>query len=125
MSQLLQDQLLDQARQPRNFRVMPNPTFVRHETNASCGDHLSLFVHSADGLLIDEATFTGQGCVISLASASLLTTYLKGRTIGEALARSEADVVGSLGMPLNPLRQPCALLPFVAFKEGVRLWTKV
>jgi len=83
LDDLYQEIILDHNRRPRNFGVLKEPTHRAEGHNPLCGDEVTVFLH-LDGDTIREITFDGQGCAISRASASLMTTRLKGKSIAEA-----------------------------------------
>jgi len=83
LSELYRDVIVDHNRNPRNFRPMPGADSHAEGYNPLCGDRLTLFV-KLDGDRISDVSFQGSGCAISVASASLLTESVKGRTIPEA-----------------------------------------
>lgn len=80
---LYQELVLDHSRQPRNFRKLEGATRTAEGFNPLCGDQPTLYVKLADGL-IEDIAFQGAGCAISKASASLMTTALKGKKQEEA-----------------------------------------
>lgn len=80
---LYQEVIIDHNRNPRNHHVMLDPTYQADGFNPLCGDKLHLFLKTKNDL-IEEACFTGGGCAISTASASLMTEFLKGKTLTEA-----------------------------------------
>jgi nitrogen fixation NifU-like protein len=95
LEELYQEVILDHSRRPRNFGTLPNADVLVHGDNPACGDEIHLGVHfSPDGKL-EEIKFSGQGCAISQASASMMTMKLKGKTRAEAaeLSRSFHDLV--------------------------------
>lgn len=79
---LYQQLILDHGRHPRNKRVMEHPTYSQVGNNRLCGDSLIIYVREEKGV-IKELSFEGVGCAISLASASLMTESLKGKTEDE------------------------------------------
>ncbi len=83
LQELYQEVILDHNRNPRNFGDMDCYTHHAHGHNPLCGDQLELFLHIKDGV-ISEVKFNGSGCAISKASASIMTTILKNKTIEEA-----------------------------------------
>jgi len=85
---LYQDVIVDHGRHPRNFHKLDEATRTAEGVNPLCGDQLTLYVKIADGR-IEDIAFHGVGCAISQASASLMTTALKGKTQEEALALFE------------------------------------
>lgn len=80
---LYQEVIFDHNRNPRNFRVIENPSREVEGFNPLCGDRLTLFLEIEDGVIID-ASFQGSGCAISTASVSLMTEIIKGKTEQEA-----------------------------------------
>ena len=90
LNDLYQELILDHKRHPRNFRDMPDATRAVDGHNPLCGDQLRLFVKVVDGR-VEDVSFIGVGCAISMASASMLTETVKGRTVDEA-QRLFADI---------------------------------
>ena len=82
--ELYREVILDHARNPRNFGALENATRTVDGINPLCGDRLTLYVDIDDERL-DAVRFDGHGCAISLASASLLTVAVEGRSIEDAL----------------------------------------
>jgi len=85
LNDLYQQVILDHCKKPRNFHELPAATRSAQGRNPICGDQLKLFL-AMDGDTIKDISFTGSGCCISKASASLLTEFAKGKT--------KADVEG-------------------------------
>ena len=85
LGDLYQEVIIDHGRHPRNFGELEGATQSAEGFNPLCGDQLTLHVKVADGR-IDDIAFEGAGCAISQASASLMTTAIKGKTQDEALA---------------------------------------
>src|SRR5215208_2535122 len=83
LATLYQDLILDHNRAPRNFRSMENANRRVEGHNPLCGDRLTVWL-KMDGDLIEDAAFQGSGCAISRASASLMTSAVKGKTRAEA-----------------------------------------
>jgi nitrogen fixation NifU-like protein len=124
---LYQELILDHNRKPRNFREMEHADHQLLGHNPLCGDQLTLWL-KMDGDRIADVSFKGQGCAISKASASLMTTSVKGKTRDEAevifekfhdlvtgkLDEVQAKELGSLrafgGVSKFPLRVKCASL---------------
>ncbi len=80
---LYQQVIMDHNKKPRNFREMDDANHLAHGNNPLCGDALVVFV-KLDGDVIEDVSFQGSGCAISVASASLMTEALKGKTLTEA-----------------------------------------
>ena len=133
---LYQELILEHNRKPRNFREMENADRKIEGRNPLCGDALTLWV-KMDGDSIADVSFKGQGCAISKASASLMTTAVKGKTRDEAdqlfgkfhdlvlgtLPESEQASLGSLralgGVSRFPLRVKCASLAWHALRAAL------
>ena len=84
LRELYQEVILDHGKSPRNFRVIEGARFHAHGYNPMCGDQLEVFVVTDDGGHITDVSFVGKGCAISVASASLMTEILRGKTVDEA-----------------------------------------
>lgn len=83
LADLYQAVILDHNRRPRNFEEMDDPDRVAVGDNPVCGDHYTVFLQM-DGDRIKKVSFQGAGCAISKASASVMTSLLKGKTLEEA-----------------------------------------
>jgi nitrogen fixation NifU-like protein len=83
LRELYQQVILDHNKSPRNFREMENATQFAEGYNPLCGDHLDVDLLVEDGI-VKDVSFKGEGCAISKASASLMTSILKGKTRAEA-----------------------------------------
>ena len=81
--ELYQEVIIDHGRHPRNIGSLPGKTHYAEGYNPLCGDHLYLDLQ-VEGYVISNLAFRGEGCAISMASASLMTEILKGKTIAEA-----------------------------------------
>jgi nitrogen fixation NifU-like protein len=136
LEELYQEVILDHSRRPRNFGVLENADVLVHGDNPACGDEIHLGVHfGADGKL-EEIKFSGHGCAISQASASMMTMKLKGKSRAEAaeLSRTFKDLVtgesaeslkvlGDLqllqGVRKFPQRVKCAMLAWRAVEQAL------
>ncbi len=85
LRELYQEVILDHSRQPRNFGALEEANRAAHGDNPLCGDKIAVYLDIEDGIVRD-ARFTGRGCAISMASASLMTEAVIGRP--EAAARA-------------------------------------
>jgi nitrogen fixation protein NifU and related proteins len=83
LDELYQEVILDHNKSPRNFRERVDANRRSEGYNPLCGDHVTVYVNLADGVIRD-ISFKGSGCAISKASASMMTTELKGKTEAEA-----------------------------------------
>ena len=90
LRELYQELILDHARHPRHFGSLDDATHSADGVNPLCGDKLTVYLRVGDDGRIEEATFEGVGCAISVASASLLTESIRGRHADEVLADGDA-----------------------------------
>ncbi len=103
--------ILDHYRHPRNKGVLAEATVSARDTNPLCGDEVAFYLKLDGGGVVAEARFDGRGCAISQASASLVSTMLAGKTVGEIAAIDRDAVLEALGVPISGARLKCALLP--------------
>lgn len=89
LKQLYQETILDHGRQPRNFRILADADHQQEGFSPVCGDQLTFYVKLNPDQNIADLSFYGVGCTISMASASLMTETLRGKSIGEATALFE------------------------------------
>ncbi|MCL4306054.1 SUF system NifU family Fe-S cluster assembly protein [bacterium] len=140
MNDLYSDILLDHYRLPRNKGKLPDETISVEGKNPLCGDEIVLHLRLENGL-VSDITFEGNGCAISMASASMLTEDLKGRTIEEVQERisqfrhliregeepageSMNDMASLIGVAQLPVRVKCATLAWTTMEEAVNQITK-
>jgi len=88
------------------------------QDNPVCGDVVRLDIRLADGR-VSDARFSGRGCVISMASASMFTEEILGKTVEELKALQDKDVFSMLGITLGPVRAKCGLLPLRVLQSGL------
>ncbi|MGB9631978.1 MAG: Fe-S cluster assembly sulfur transfer protein SufU [Chloroflexaceae bacterium] len=120
MDDIYREQILEHARYPHNFGTLEHPTVSHEEYNPLCGDRVRIDLLIEDGVIAD-VRFSGKGCAISQASASMLTDEIKGMNVETAKAFSKDDLLALIGIPLskNPTRLKCALLSLKALKAGL------
>ena len=112
---LYHEMIVDHGKNPRNFGVLENAHELK-DLNPLCGDQLTLYV-KIDGDIITDAKFSGQGCAISMASSSLMTQAIKGKTLAEAKTLFEA--FHGLIMQETTLEHVGAILGKLAVLQGV------
>jgi nitrogen fixation NifU-like protein len=83
-SELYLQVILDHNKKPRNFKKLEDPTHSADGYNPLCGDHLMVYLRVGSNNIIEDISFEGDGCAISKASSSMMTTALKGKSIEEA-----------------------------------------
>ncbi len=109
MDDLYRDYILEHYRRPHNFGVLEQPSASIEGNNPLCGDRITLQLHVTDGL-VDQVAFTGRGCAISQASASLLTDEIKGKPLADVAGFRADDLLDLLGIEISPARLKCAML---------------
>ena len=114
-----QAQILDHYKHPHNRGTLDPATHRAHESNPLCGDEIVLTLRVDGQDRIEDVRFDGEGCAISMASASLLTDNLKGKSLTEAASIDRAAVLNSMGVPLSSVREQCALLPLRALQAAL------
>jgi nitrogen fixation NifU-like protein len=137
LNSLYQQLILEHYRSPRNKAELPDKTVEIHMRNPVCGDEIRLQLRIEDER-IAEAKFLGQGCSISQAAVSMMTTLIEGRSLDEADAlaerftammhgdaeaardRSMGDLRALAGVSKFPVRIKCALLGFDALQEALK-----
>ncbi|MEI7750256.1 MAG: SUF system NifU family Fe-S cluster assembly protein [Candidatus Moraniibacteriota bacterium] len=118
MPSLYQAVILDHSKHPRNCGHLEHANHHGEAKNPTCGDSLSMDILTENGIITD-IRFTGQGCAISQASASLLSESVKGKPIEAALTLTPEDIVTLLGVELSPNRLKCALLSLETLKQAL------
>ena len=105
---LYQDLILDHGKHPRNFHTLPQANREALGHNPLCGDRLMLYLNVDDRGIIKDAGFQGSGCAISVASASMMTEMLKGKTIAESeklFGYLHASCTGDVSAPATGLNE--------------------
>ena len=111
MDNFYRENILDHYRNPRNFGKMKSPDSGGEDANISCGDKIGIQIKLQNkDKTIEDIRFYGEGCAISMASASLLTGKVKGMKVEEVKKLVTKDVLILLGFELTPTRLKCALL---------------
>jgi nitrogen fixation NifU-like protein len=119
MDDFYRENILEHYRQPHNAGTLEHPTHSHEENNPLCGDVIRIDLHVNENNVIDQVAFSGKGCAISQASASMLTDMIKGKTLDEARQISKDDILEALGIEIGPVRMKCALLSLKVLKAGV------
>jgi nitrogen fixation NifU-like protein len=139
--ELYQEVILDHGKNPRNFRHPEDANHEAHGNNPLCGDRLTVYVRVGDDQRIEDAAFEGRGCAISVASASMMTDIVRGKTMaqveelfddfhkmctgGEVTESSpeledDMDKLRALsGVRQFPMRVKCATLAWHTLNEAV------
>ncbi|NOT35457.1 MAG: SUF system NifU family Fe-S cluster assembly protein [Candidatus Eisenbacteria bacterium] len=116
--EIYRENILEHYRNPRCRGTLDAPTHTFEDANPLCGDRIRMDLSVRDGKL-DEVRFSGQGCAISQASASMLCEAVEGRPVEELRALGREDVLEMIGIDLGPVRLKCALLALKTLKAGL------
>ena len=115
---MYQEIILDHYRHPHNKGEMKDSTVRTFDTNPLCGDAITIYLKIKHNK-IEDVKFMGTGCAISLASASMLTDEIKGKTLDEVRKLTKDDILKFLGIEISAVRLKCALLSLKVLKVGV------
>ena len=138
ISGLYQEVILDHAKSPRNFGVLEQYTCTAEGNNAMCGDQLTVYVDIKDGV-VSDVSYRARGCAISIASASIMSSIIKGKTMeevhilfdkfhmlctGQEIEDDDDDIERMRvlsGVSKFPTRVKCATMSWHAVKEALRV----
>lgn len=118
MDELFRENILEHHKHPRCHGTMENPDATFEDANPLCGDRIRMDFRIADGVL-QEVRFSGQGCSISQAAASMLCEHVQGLPLERIKELGREDVLEMLGIELGPVRLKCALLALKTLKAGI------
>jgi nitrogen fixation NifU-like protein len=141
LRELYQEVILDHGKSPRNFHDIEDATAHAHGANPLCGDQLVVYLKVGDDKRIEDVSFVGKGCAISVASASMMTELVKGKTVDEAkemfrrfhemctgddegdestLLEDDLEKLNVLsGVRAFPVRVKCATLPWHTLNAAI------
>ena len=139
LNDLYQEVILDHNKRPRNFGKLEGANAVAHGVNPLCGDRFDIYILKDTAGIVKKISFQGDGCAISKASASMMTSAVEGKTEKEAgvlaghfihlltdntVADEDRDGVGKLkffeGVKNFPIRVKCATLAWRALEEALK-----
>tara|TARA_Y100000592_G_C5317228_1_gene243054 strand:- start:225 stop:668 length:444 start_codon:yes stop_codon:yes gene_type:complete len=138
ISGLYQEVILDHAKSPRNFGVLEQYTCTAEGNNPMCGDQLTVYVDIKDGV-VSDVSYRARGCAISIASASIMSSIIKGKTMeevhilfdkfhmlctGQEIEEDDDDIERMRvlsGVSKFPTRVKCATMSWHAVKEALRV----
>jgi nitrogen fixation NifU-like protein len=117
-SSYYREQIIDLYENPLNHGELATADFSYEEDNPLCGDVVRIDVKLDENGRVADVAWSGEGCAISQASASLLTEELKGKTLAEVKEFPKEKVLELIGIPLSMARVKCALLSLKVLKAG-------
>lgn len=119
MDDFYREEILEHYTHPHNYGRMDSPDISHEEHNPLCGDQVRFDIRlDSDGQTVKDVRFSGVGCAISKASASMLSDLIIGKRLDEIRDLTKDDLLDELGIDLGPVRLKCALLPLKVVKIG-------
>ena len=115
---LYREVILEHSKNPRNKGTLNPADFSYQDVNPLCGDEIRIDVR-VEGDRVADIKFSGRGCAISQAAASMLTELALGQPVAEVKEISKEDILDELGAPIGPARMKCALLGLKVLKAGL------
>jgi nitrogen fixation protein NifU and related proteins len=117
MEQMYRENILDHYKHPHNYGTLDD-AITHKESNPLCGDEIEVFMHIVTNK-ITEIKFQGYGCAISIAAMSILSDYVKGKTVEEVWKIVPEEIIDLLGIDVGVVRSNCALLGLKAVQKNL------
>ena len=118
MDDFYKEYILEHYRQPRNFGHLEGATATAEDLNPLCGDRLRFEMKVNDQGVVEDVRFTGRGCAISQASASMLTETIKGMKLEDVAKMDKQVVLDNVGIGISAARMKCATLGLKVAKSA-------
>ncbi|MDQ3849421.1 MAG: iron-sulfur cluster assembly scaffold protein [Actinomycetota bacterium] len=116
MDSLYREEILEHYKRPHNWGTLEPHDLVFEDTNPLCGDELRVEIRTGEEGRIEDLRFSGHGCAISQASASMASDEVKGMKIDDLLRLDRSFVLDLLGIEISATRMKCALLTLKVLK---------
>lgn len=120
LSPTLHEELLEHYKYPQNRNRLTSPTHSAESYNPSCGDRITMDI-IVENDTAQQIGFVGSGCVISQATASMLTEHCMGKTVSEILTLTKDDILTMIQIELGPTRLKCALISLEVLHKGLKI----
>ena len=118
-SDIYKETILDHYRHPRNYGDLQNANAHARDSNVLCGDVVEMQLR-INANTIEDVRFRGEGCAISMATASMLTEFSKGKSISQIRSLGNKELIKLLGTDPGPARIECALLGLEVMKTAIK-----
>ncbi|HLD96879.1 MAG TPA: SUF system NifU family Fe-S cluster assembly protein [Candidatus Nanoarchaeia archaeon] len=118
VEELYREEIMDHYQNPRNFGKMADADATYHDYNPVCGDEVEIQL-KIENRTVKEAMFTGKGCAISQAAASMLTEEIRGKSYHAVVAMTKDDMLKIARINPDPVRIKCAMLALRATQKGI------
>lgn len=113
--------IIDLYKNPLNKRAIPKPDITKSGANVTCGDRVRVYVKYAENSIIEDVSFEGEGCAISIAAASMVTENAKGISADTILKWNGTQIYSWLETELSPARIKCGLLALETLQEALKI----
>lgn len=117
--EMYMEHILDLYKNPLNFGILENADFRERCFNPSCGDEVEIQAKVNENK-IGDVKFIGKGCAICVASASLLTDHIKGKSLDEIKNLNQNNMMDLVGIQIGPARVKCITCPLVSLRNGIK-----
>jgi nitrogen fixation NifU-like protein len=120
MDEIYRENILDHFKHPRNFGTLDQKSNTASDDLVSCGDKLSLELLVDKQGKVEAVAWYGKGCAISMSAASMLSEYIKGKSVSVLKQLKKDDILDMLGVGLTPTRLKCALLSLEVLHKALK-----
>jgi nitrogen fixation protein NifU and related proteins len=118
MDSLYAEEILDHYKHPHNFGELDNADIHTEANNPLCGDRLAMDLRVKDGV-VEDVRFSGRGCAISQAAASMLTDRMIGERLDDLASTTREDILEMLGVEISYARIKCATLSLGLLRQAL------